>query len=98
MTSSEKIESIIEQITYTKGVVGVVVCTTSGVPIRDSFQDVDRSQAMAYAELGSELARAAELVTKRDGGLDMLRVRTAANEVLIKANKEYLIVVVQEME
>ena len=94
--SGEKIESIIEQITYTKGVVGVVVCTTSGIPIRDSFQDVDRSQAMAYAELGSELARSAEMATKADGGLDMLRVRTSTNEVLIKANKDYLLVVVQE--
>jgi hypothetical protein len=36
-----------------------VVCTTEGEPIRDSFQNLDRSLAQAYATLAADLARQA---------------------------------------
>lgn len=57
--SSEQIEGVIEHITYTKGVLGVVVCTVEGEPIRDSFQNLDRSLAQSYAAMASDLARQA---------------------------------------
>ncbi|KPI85877.1 none [Leptomonas seymouri] len=57
--SSEQIEGVIEHITYTKGVLGVVVCTTEGEPIRDSFQNLDRSLAQSYAVMAADLARQA---------------------------------------
>ncbi|KAG5471185.1 hypothetical protein CUR178_02496 [Leishmania enriettii] len=57
--SAEQIEGVIEHITYTKGVLGVVVCTSEGEPIRDSFQSLDRSLAQSYAAMAADLARQA---------------------------------------
>jgi predicted regulator of Ras-like GTPase activity (Roadblock/LC7/MglB family) len=95
--ASSKIEAIIEHMTFTKGVIGVVVCNSAGVPIRDSFQEVDRSRAIAYAELAAELARSAEAVCMvSNTTLDCLRIRTMLTEVIIKSNGEYLLVVLQE--
>lgn len=60
--SSEAVEAVVEHITYTKGVLGVVVCTNEGVPIRDSFQQLDRSVAQSYASMAAELARQAAIL------------------------------------
>ncbi|CAJ1034525.1 putative Roadblock/LC7 domain containing protein [Leishmania utingensis] len=60
--STEKIEGFIEHITYTKGVLGVVVCTSEGLPIRDSFQNLDRSLAQSYAAMAADLARQAAML------------------------------------
>lgn len=60
--SAEKIEGVIERITYTKGVLGVVVCTSEGAPIRDSFQNLDRSLAQSYAAMAADLARQAAVL------------------------------------
>ncbi|KAK7198465.1 Roadblock/LC7 domain containing protein [Novymonas esmeraldas] len=60
--SLEAVEGVMEHITYTKGVVGVVVCTAEGEPIRDSFQSLDRSVAQSYATIAADLARQAALL------------------------------------
>lgn len=60
--SAEQIEGVIERITYTKGVLGVVVCTSEGAPIRDSFQSLDRSLAQSYAAMAADLARQAAVL------------------------------------
>ena len=62
--SSEQIEGVVEHITYTKGVLGVVVCTAEGEPIRDSFQNLDRSLAQSYATMAADLARQAACLFK----------------------------------
>ncbi|CAD2215981.1 hypothetical protein AGDE_00701 [Angomonas deanei] len=53
--ADERIESVMEHITYTKGVVGVVVCDREGNPIRDSFQSLDRGRATTLASLAADL-------------------------------------------
>lgn len=94
---SSKIEGILETITFSPGVLGVVVCNSDGIPIRDSFQDVDRSRAIALAEIASELVRGAQQVCKLSGStLDCLRVRGTSQEILVKSNGTYMLVVIQE--
>jgi len=100
MTS--RIEAVIEHLTYTKGVVGVVVCTTDGVAIRDSFQQLDRSTALTYTEMASSLVRTAITLFAPDGksstedSLELMRVRSRVNEIVITRQDEFIVVVVQE--
>lgn len=98
MELNEKIESIIEVLTFTKGVVGVVVCNREGIPIRDSFPEVDRSRAIAHAAAAAELTRTAVLLCKAVDGtmMDSIRIRTVHTEFIIKGNEEFLLCVVQE--
>ncbi|KAH8604873.1 Roadblock LC7 domain [Trypanosoma vivax] len=95
--ASERVESVLEHITYTKGVVGVVVCNNEGEPIRDSFQDLDRSRAVAYSRLAADLARDAAMLFTADETLDTLRVRSRNNEIIIKSHEDLLLVVIQEL-
>lgn len=131
---ASRIEAVMEHLTYTKGVLGVVLCTTEGVPIRDSFQHLDRSIALNYAELAANLARQAALLylpvvdedeepsskKKKKGAegdkdegdkgsksqrkthllegdaVELIRVRSLMNEIIVKRGDDFLIVVVQE--
>ncbi|EPY24496.1 hypothetical protein STCU_07151 [Strigomonas culicis] len=65
--ASEKIEAVLEHVTYTKGVLGVVVCSREGEPIRDTFQSLDRSRATSLARMAAELARQAALILALEG-------------------------------
>lgn len=96
--AATRVEAAVEHLTFSPGVLGVVVCDRDGIPIRDSFQDVDRSRAVRMAEVASELCRAAERVCAigAAGPLDTLRVRAGTVEYVIKSNGTYILVVVQE--
>ena len=80
------------------GVLGVVVCTRDGTPIRDTFPDLDRTQAIQYATMAAVLAKDAHSVASLEngGGLAGLRMRTRTIEVHVKANEKYLLVVIQD--
>ncbi|CBH18739.1 Roadblock/LC7 domain containing protein, putative [Trypanosoma equiperdum] len=95
--TSERVESVLELITYTKGVAGAVVCNRNGEPIRDSFQDLDRNRAVAYSNMAADLARDAALLFSADESLDAVRVRSLNNEIIIKCHEEFLLVVIQEL-
>ncbi|KAH9578750.1 Roadblock/LAMTOR2 domain [Trypanosoma melophagium] len=92
-----RVESVLELLTYTKGVSGVVVCNREGDPIRDSFQDLDRSVAVQYADMAANLARDAAPLFAADDSLDLFRVRSRTNEIIIKCHEEFLLVVIQEV-
>ena len=96
--AAEAIENVIEQITFSPGVLGVVVCNQEGIPIRDSFSDMDRSTATNYALMAADLVKGTEKLVEKDGGLDTLRVRTTHIELFVKASPQYLLVVVQDPE
>lgn len=48
-TAEEKIETILEQLTYTKGVLGTVICRKDGTLLRDTFDSLDRNVASGYS-------------------------------------------------
>lgn len=94
--ASSRIEASLEQLTYTRGVVGIVVCNRAGIPIRDTFQDMDRQQPIAYASFAADLVENAAPISERAGELLSIRVRTSNNEVIVRTNGKYIVCIVQE--
>jgi predicted regulator of Ras-like GTPase activity (Roadblock/LC7/MglB family) len=96
--ASEQIENLLDSLANANGVLGVVLCTYGGLPIRDTFPDLDRTQAIQYATMAATLARDAKEVAELQnaGGLVSLRVRTRNIELHVKASAEYLLVVIQD--
>ena len=97
--AAESIEETLDMLANSSGVLGVVLCTTEGIPIRDTFPDLDRSEAIRYAAIAASLCRDAKEVaelSKEGGGFAGLRVRTRSVELHVKASAEYLLVVVQD--
>ncbi len=96
------IESALDAVAFTRGVVGVVVCNMEGIPIRDTFKSMDRSEAIAYAQLAAELTRSAASILKVDPeshgteGVRSLRVRATNLEIFIRTDGAHLLVVLQD--
>lgn len=102
---ASEIDDYLESLTTTVGVLGVVVNdAATGNPIRDTFAEVDRTIAMRYGQIGTQLLRDAREIGTLDkyhgggeeAGVAALRIRTKTVELFIKANSRYQIVVVQD--
>jgi len=97
---AEIVEDILDALSATGGVVGLVVCTYDGIPIRDTFAELDRSIAVTYASFAADLVSTSKPLfknTEGDGGdLESIRVKTAMHDVVIRSNGKYLVVVVYD--
>jgi predicted regulator of Ras-like GTPase activity (Roadblock/LC7/MglB family) len=98
MASASKVEESLEILASASGVLGVIVCTRDGTPIRDTFPELDRTQAIQYATMAAVLCKDAHALASLEGGggLAGLRLRTRTIEIHVKANDKYLLVVVQD--
>jgi predicted regulator of Ras-like GTPase activity (Roadblock/LC7/MglB family) len=94
--ATEIVEEILDSLSSTGGVIGVVVCTNDGIPIRDTFAELDRSIAVTYSAFASDLVTTSKPLfsPENDGALESIRIKTAMHELVIRTNGKYLIVVV----
>ncbi|XP_067125311.1 dynein light chain roadblock-type 2 [Centruroides vittatus] len=93
MTS--EVEETLKRIQSHKGVVGVIVTNSEGVPIKTSLDNTTTTQ---YAGLMTQLVeRARNTVRDIDptNDLTFLRIRSKKNEIMIAPDKEYLLIVIQ---
>jgi len=86
--ANARIEAVMEHLTYTKGVVGVVLCNLDGVPLRDSFQNFDRTVALQYTEMASALARQAAFLYHQIQEDPIEAAKRAAHKKQIENEKE----------
>ncbi|XP_045193597.2 dynein light chain roadblock-type 2 isoform X2 [Mercenaria mercenaria] len=90
-----EVEETIKRITGHKGVIGVIVVNSEGIPIRTTL---DNSTTVQYAGLIHHLTSKARS-TVRDidpqNDLTFLRIRSKKHEIMIAPDKEYLLIVIQ---
>lgn len=95
---------MLEEVIGHRGVMGVLVMTRSGLPVRDSFPEADRARVIQIVLQIPDLVRgSAEIVAAvnavdktDDSAFASLRVRTALYELLIFVDAQYVIVVQQD--
>ncbi|KAM8867692.1 dynein light chain roadblock-type 1-like [Synchiropus splendidus] len=90
-----ELEETLERLSNQKGVQGIIIVNTEGVPIRSTL---DNATTVKYAGLIHQLIRKArstvrELDSQND--LNFLRVRSRKNEIMIASDKEYFMIVIQ---
>jgi len=92
---SSEVEETLKRINSHKGVKGVLIMNSEGIPIRSNLSDEDTEN---YSALVSQLAiKAHHVVRTLDEGdeLAFLRVRSKKHEIMIAPDKEYILVVIQ---
>jgi dynein light chain roadblock-type len=95
MASSSEVEETLKRVQSHKGVKGVLIMTSDGIPIRSTMPIEDTE---VYAALISQLAlKAAGVVRSLDEADDLafLRIRSKKQEIMIAPDKDYVLVVVQ---
>lgn len=93
MTS--EIEEIFKKLKDQEGVVGVVVTTAEGAPIKTSFDHVTTLQYSSLVTRLCEQTRSTLRDLEPGNDLTFLRMRTKKHEVMIAPDKNYCLVVVQ---
>ncbi|KAL9975367.1 hypothetical protein ACROYT_G012522 [Oculina patagonica] len=90
-----EVEESLKRIQGHKGVIGIIVVNSEGIPIRTTM---DNSTTVQYAGLIHQLTSKARS-TVRDidpqNDLTFLRVRSKKHEILVAPDKEYLMIVIQ---
>ncbi|GBN75759.1 dynein light chain roadblock-type 2-like [Argiope bruennichi] len=90
-----EIDETFKRIQSHKGVMGIIVLNTDGIPIKSTM---DNNSTIEYAGLITHLLdKARQTVKELDNTneLTFLRVRSKKNEILIAPDKEYMMIVVQ---
>ncbi|KAK7915558.1 hypothetical protein WMY93_011319 [Mugilogobius chulae] len=90
-----EVEETLKRIQSQKGVQGIVIANSEGIPIKSTL---DNSSTVQYAALIHQLLLKARS-TVRDidpqNDLTFLRVRSKKNEIMIAPDKDYFLIVIQ---
>ena len=92
---SAEIEETLKRIQSHKGVVGVIVINSEGIPVRTTM---DNSTTVQYAGLMHSLAAQAKNCvrdTDPQNDLTFLRLRTKKHEIMVAPDKDYMLIVIQ---
>lgn len=90
-----EVEETLKRINSHKGVQGIVIVNSEGIPIRSTL---DSGEATRYAALIMNLAsKARSAVRELDplNDLTFLRIRSKKHEILVAPEKEFILIVVQ---
>ena len=90
-----EVEETLKRINSHKGVQGIVIVNTEGIPIRSTLEPAEATRHAALLMMLSMKARAA--VRELDGMNDLtfLRIRTKKHEILVAPEKDFTLIVVQ---
>jgi len=92
---SSEIEETLKRIQGHKGVIGLIVINSEGIPVRTTM---DNTTTVQYAGLMHSLATQARNCvrdTDPQNDLTFLRVRSKKHEIMIAPDKDYMLIVIQ---
>eukprot|EP00667_Euglena_gracilis_P033792 EG_transcript_56254 len=94
-----EIEDIVKRINSHRGVKGLIIVNSEGIPIRDTFDDHDRLLTIQYAALITQMvakSRAAVKELDATNDLSFLRIRSRKHEILVAPDRDYILIVIQD--
>eukprot|EP01006_Ploeotia_vitrea_P063281 TRINITY_DN85247_c0_g1_i1.p1 TRINITY_DN85247_c0_g1~~TRINITY_DN85247_c0_g1_i1.p1 ORF type:complete len:104 (+),score=3.90 TRINITY_DN85247_c0_g1_i1:87-398(+) len=90
------IEDCFNRINTHKGVMGIIIVNSDGIPIKTTIEDTNLSNQ--YASLITSLAgKARHVVRDLDptNDLTFLRIRSKKHEIMVAPDKDYILIVIQ---
>ncbi|KAG4094339.1 roadblock-type dynein light chain [Neocallimastix lanati (nom. inval.)] len=90
-----EVEETIKRLQSHKGVEGIVIVNSDGIPIRSTL---DNNLTVQYSALITQLASKARSVVRDldpQNDLTFLRIRSKKHEIMVAPDKEYILIVIQ---
>eukprot|EP00296_Roombia_truncata_P002317 JP438262.1.p1 GENE.JP438262.1~~JP438262.1.p1 ORF type:complete len:98 (-),score=17.90 JP438262.1:174-467(-) len=90
-----EVEETLKRITSHKGVIGVIIVSNEGIPIRTNL---DAAETQQYAALITQLAaKTRSCVRDLDpqNDLTFLRIRSKKHEIMVAPDKDFILIVIQ---
>ena len=91
----QQVEDTLERIQSHKGVVGLVIVSEDGIPIRTTLDNSTTLQYVAMCNALCGLARGVVRDTDPQNDLKILRVRTKKNEIIMAPEGGRYLIVIQ---
>eukprot|EP01013_Petalomonas_cantuscygni_P022213 TRINITY_DN4249_c0_g1_i2.p2 TRINITY_DN4249_c0_g1~~TRINITY_DN4249_c0_g1_i2.p2 ORF type:complete len:101 (+),score=7.66 TRINITY_DN4249_c0_g1_i2:94-396(+) len=94
-----EVEDHVKRITMRKGVKGIIILDSQGVPIRDTFDEASRVLTIQYAHLISlfvEKSRATIRELDPTNDLQLIRLRSVKHEIIVAPDRDFTLIAVQE--
>eukprot|EP01006_Ploeotia_vitrea_P034911 TRINITY_DN65818_c10_g3_i1.p2 TRINITY_DN65818_c10_g3~~TRINITY_DN65818_c10_g3_i1.p2 ORF type:complete len:102 (-),score=47.12 TRINITY_DN65818_c10_g3_i1:604-909(-) len=95
---SSEVEATLQRIQSHKGVKGVMIVNSEGLPIQQP-KGMDEELTNQYAANLSQLAAKARSVIRDldpQNDLTFLRIRSKKHEIMVAPDKDYLLIVIQD--
>ncbi|XP_044745600.1 dynein light chain roadblock-type 2 [Coccinella septempunctata] len=92
---ANEVEDTLKRIQSHKGVVGIIVVNSEGIPIKTTL---DNTTTVQYAGLISSLSDKARSVVRDldpSNDLTFLRIRSKKHEIMVAPDKEFILMVIQ---
>ena len=90
---SSVIEEIFNKVNTHKGVEGIILSDSDGVPIKSTF--TDEQTTYYYTTSASMFIKKCKNVVKDLIEEELIRIRTKLNEIMVAPEEEFLFIVVQ---
>mmetsp|Transcript_11434 Transcript_11434/g.42693 ORF Transcript_11434/g.42693 Transcript_11434/m.42693 type:complete len:99 (-) Transcript_11434:584-880(-) len=95
---SAAVEETLKRIQSHRGVKGVLIVNSDGIPIRSTLStEVTDSYAGLIAQLTYKASSVVRTLDETDG-LTFLRIRSNKEEIMIAPDRDYLLIVIQRHE
>ncbi|KAJ3341507.1 isopentenyl-diphosphate delta-isomerase idi1 [Gonapodya sp. JEL0774] len=92
INDTSEVEETIKRLSSHKGVEGIVIVNSEGIPIRST---IDNNLTIQYSALITQLAAKAKSVIRDldpQNDLTFLRLRTKKHEIMVAPDKEYILI------
>jgi dynein light chain roadblock-type len=96
MSQAAVVEELVNKVSGSPGVIGVVIVNGDGIPVRSTLND--RAADLQYAALVSDLvlkAKAAVRVLDAEDVVQTIRLHSVHHEIIIAPEKDVVMVVIQ---
>ena len=95
---SAVIEETFNKVNTHKGVEGIILCDSEGVPIKSTFNEEEKTYY--YTTSASMFVKKCRNVVKEliEEDLTFIRIRTKLNEIMIAPENDFIFIVVQILQ
>jgi dynein light chain roadblock-type len=90
-----EVEETLKRISSHKGVIGILIVNSEGIPVRTTMDHATCTQYAALITQLSQKSRSCVRDLDPQNDLTFLRVRTKKHEIMIAPDKDFILVVVQ---
>ncbi|XP_064611054.1 dynein light chain roadblock-type 2 isoform X2 [Liolophura sinensis] len=91
-----EVEETLKRIQSHRGVIGVIVVNSEGIPIRTTLDNATTVQCAGLIHQLTAKARSVVRDIDPQNDLTFLRVKSKKHEIMVAPDKEYLLIVLQQ--
>ncbi|MFO8018742.1 MAG: roadblock/LC7 domain-containing protein [Promethearchaeia archaeon] len=94
MIDINEVNAIIRRFEQKEGIRGVIICDSSGLPIKSNLENEKTEEASAY--ITSLIGKSKQVVKAlKEGGLQFIRLETSKGEIMVALEENLILIILK---